>query len=102
MSMYDVSSSLYRDVGCPSQCSSLNEYASVDEMNGINGAVPIPESTAKRFYQTPSSINAQCQVVNPPPPELTKAVQQAAAEVKAAQEKFAFLNNQYIRYNRRY
>ena len=74
--MYDVTNSLYRDAGCPGQCSSLYEYASVDEMNGINGALPIPESTAKRFYQTPSTVNAKGQVVNP--------VQAVAANPEAA------------------
>ena len=62
MSMYDVTNSLYRD---NNYMSGLYEYASVDEMNGVNGALPIPASTAKRFYQTPSTINAQGQVVNP-------------------------------------
>ena len=95
-----MSSSLYRDVGCPSQCSSMYEYASVDEMNGINGAVPIPESTAKRFYQTPSTVNAQGQVVNP-----IAEAQAANAQLAAAQQKAAVANAaaaQYIRYNRRY
>ena len=78
MSMYDVTNSLYRDAGCPGQCSGLYEYASVDEMNGVNGALPIPESTAKRFYQTPSSINAKGQVVNPV--QAVMANPEAAAE----------------------
>ena len=71
MSMYDVTNSLYRD---NNYMSGLYEYASVDEMNGINGALPIPESTANRFYQTPSAINAQGQVVNP-----VQGVEQAVA-----------------------
>jgi len=99
MSIYDMSSSLYRDVGCPSQCSSMNEYASVDEMNGINGAVPIPEATAKRFYQTPSTVNSQGQVVNP-----IAEAQAANAQLAVAQQRAQAANAaaaQYIRYNRR-
>jgi hypothetical protein len=82
MSYYDVTNSLYRDAGCPGQCSSLYEYASVDEMNGVNGALPIPESTAKRFYQTPSTINAKGQVVNPI--QAVMANPEAAASALAA------------------
>ena len=82
MSMYDVTNSLYRDAGCPGQCSGLYEYASVDEMNGVNGALPIPESTAKRFYQTPSTINAKGQVVNPV--QAVMANPEAAASALAA------------------
>jgi hypothetical protein len=96
--MYDVTNSLYRDAGCPGQCSSLYEYASVDEMNGINGALPIPESTAKRFYQTPSTINAQGQVVNPV--QAVMANPAAAATALAANPAAAA---QFIRMmNRRY
>lgn len=61
-------SSLYRDTNYGSECS---EFATVDEMNGITGAVPIPASTAQRIYQTPSTVNTQGQVVNP---EVEKAV----------------------------
>ena len=75
MSMYDVTNSLYRD---NNYMSGLYEYASVDEMNGINGALPIPESTAKRFYNTPSSVNAKGQVVNPV--QAVMANPEAAAE----------------------
>lgn len=102
---YDVSSSLYRDAGCPSQCSSLYEYASVDDMNGVNGAVPIPESTSKRFYQTPSTVNAQGQVVNPieAANKATAAAQQAqaaAAQATAVAQQAQMAAAQYIRYNR--
>jgi hypothetical protein len=51
-------------------------------MNGVNGALPIPESTAKRFYQTPSTINAQGQVVNPV--QAVMANPEAAATALAA------------------
>jgi hypothetical protein len=98
--MYDVTNSLYRDAGCPGQCSSLYEYASVDEMNGINGALPIPESTAKRFYQTPSTVNAQGQVVNPVQPGTIAANPEAAAAAIAASPA---ATAQFIRMmNRRY
>ena len=87
MSMYDVTNSLYRD---NNYMSGLYEYASVDEMNGINGALPIPESTANRFYQTPSVINAQGQVVNPVQvgtiaanPEAARAAIEASPAAKA-------------------
>ena len=98
MSMYDVTNSLYRDAGCPGQCSSLYEYASVDEMNGVNGALPIPASTANRFYQTPSSINAQGQVVNP-----VQAVAANPAAAAAALQANPAAAAQFIRMmNRRY
>lgn len=98
MSMYDVTNSLYRDAGCPGQCSGLYEYASVDEMNGVNGALPIPESTAKRFYQTPSTVNQQGQVINPV--QAVAANPAAAAAAIAANPAAAA---QFIRMmNRRY
>jgi len=65
--MYDVSNATYRDAGCPSQCSSMYEYSTVADMNGIGGALPIPPSSQLRLYTTPSTINQQGQVVNPPP-----------------------------------
>ena len=65
--MYDVSNATYRDAGCPSQCSAMYEYSTVAEMNGVNGALPIPPTSQLRLYQTPSVVNAQNQVVNPPP-----------------------------------
>ena len=105
--MYDVTNSLYRDAGCPGQCSSLYEYASVDEMNGINGALPIPESTSKRFYQTPSTINAQGQVVNPvqAASEAQAVAQQAqvqAAQATAAAQAASARAAQFIRMRRGY
>jgi hypothetical protein len=105
--MYDVTNSLYRDAGCPGQCSGLYEYASVDEMNGINGALPIPESTAKRFYQTPSTVNAQGQVVNPIQAANEAAAQAQQAQVAAAQATAAAQQAQvaaanFIRMNRRF
>ena len=62
--MYDVSNATYRDAGCPSQCSAMYEYSTVAEMNGVNGALPIPPTSQLRLYQTPSVVNAQNQVVN--------------------------------------
>jgi hypothetical protein len=50
-------------------------------MNGISGAVPIPASTAQRFYQTPSTVNAQGQVVNP---EMVQQVVNATGVAPAA------------------
>ena len=105
MSMYDVTNSLYRDAGCPGQCSSLYEYASVDEMNGINGALSIPESTAKRFYQTPSTVNEQGQVVNPvqaanEAAAIAQQAQVAAQQATAAAQQAQKAAAQFIRYNR--
>ncbi len=68
-------SSLYRDVYNSSDC---YEFATVGEMNGITGAVPIPAATAQRIYQTPSTINATGQVTNP------EMVQQVAAATGVA------------------
>jgi hypothetical protein len=92
MSMYDVTNSLYRD---NNYMSSLYEYASVDEMNGINGALPIPESTAKRFYQTPSSINSKGQVVNPVQAVMAnpEAAANIIANIPAAREQFIRMMN---------
>jgi hypothetical protein len=82
-------SSLYRDTNYGSECS---EFATVDEMNGITGAVPIPASTAQRIYQTPSTVNTEGQVVNP------EMVQQVAAATGIAPAAVA----QFIRMNRRF
>lgn len=60
--MYDVSNAQYRDAGCPSQCSSMYEYATVSEMNGVQGAVPIPPSTASRLYQPAGNVLANSPV----------------------------------------
>lgn len=71
--MYDVSNPAYRDAGCPSQCSSMYEYATVTEMNGVSGAVPIPPSSQLRLYTPPVVQTAQNQIVNPPPVAATAA-----------------------------
>ena len=62
--MYDVSNPSYRDAGCPSQCSSMYEYSTVSEMNGVSGAVPIPPSSQLRLYQMPTTVNAAGQTGN--------------------------------------
>jgi hypothetical protein len=82
-------SSLYRDTNYGSECS---EFATVDEMNGITGAVPIPASTATRIYQTPSTVNTQGQVVNP---EMVQQVANATGIAPA-------VVTQFIRMNRRF
>jgi hypothetical protein len=64
--MYDVSNPTYRDAGCPSQCNSMYEYATVKEMNGTAGAVPIPPSSQLRIFNAPVTVNANNQVVNTP------------------------------------
>ena len=64
--MYDVSNPAYRDAGCPSQYSSMYEYATVTEMNGVSGAVPIPPSSQLRLYTPPVVQTAQGQIQNPP------------------------------------
>jgi hypothetical protein len=88
-------SSLYRDVYNAVDC---YEFATVAEMNGVSGAVPIPASTAQRFYQTPSVVSAQGQVENPIAPE----VAQAAATVSQATGIPAAAVAQFIRSNRRF
>jgi hypothetical protein len=85
-------SSLYRDAGYASDC---YEFATVGEMNGITGAVPIPASTAQRIYQTPSTVTAQGTVENP---EVAQAVQQVAQATGIAPAAVA----QFIRANRRF
>ena len=95
MSYSNSCSSLYRDVYNASDC---YEFATVAEMNGISGAVPIPASTAQRFYQTPSAVSAQGQVENPIAPE----VAQAAATVSQATGIPAAAVAQFIRSNRRF
>jgi hypothetical protein len=96
MSSYSNScSSLYRDVYNAVDC---YEFATVAEMNGVSGAVPIPASTAQRFYQTPSVVSAQGQVENPIAPE----VAQAAATVAQATGIPAAAVAQFIRSNRRF
>ena len=64
--MSDVSNPTYRDAGCPSQCSDMYEYATVTEMNGVGGAVPIPPSSQIRLYTAPSAVQPNNQVSNVP------------------------------------
>ncbi len=85
-------SSLYRDVYNSSDC---YEFATVGEMNGIAGAVPIPASTAQRFYQTPSTVNAQGQVQNPIAPEVVQQVAQATGIAPAAVANFIRMNRRF-------
>ena len=80
--MYDVSNPAYRDAGCPSQCSSMYEYATVTEMNGVSGAVPIPPSSQLRLYTAPVVQTAQGQIINPPP--TVQGAQQAINAVPPA------------------
>jgi len=82
-------SSLYRDTNYGSECS---EFATVDEMNGITGAVPIPASTATRIYQTPSTVNTQGQVVNP---EMVQQVANATGIAPAAVAQFIRMNRRF-------
>ena len=99
-------SSLYRDVYNSSDC---YEFATVGEMNGITGAVPIPASTAQRFYQTPSAVNSQGQVTNPEMSPQVEALANAAMNVsgspdQAAANLMAAATNMAnrLRYNRRF
>lgn len=82
-------SSLYRDTNYGSECS---EFATVDEMNGITGAVPIPASTAQRIYQTPSTVNTEGQVVNP---EMVQQVANATGIAPAAVAQFIRMNRRF-------
>jgi hypothetical protein len=82
-------SSLYRDTNYGSECS---EFATVDEMNGITGAVPIPASTATRIYQTPSTVNTEGQVVNP---EMVQQVANATGIAPAAVAQFIRMNRRF-------
>ena len=77
--MYDVSNPAYRDAGCPSQCSSMYEYATVTEMNGVSGAVPIPPSSQLRLYTAPVVVSGTNQISNMPP--TVQGAQQAMAAV---------------------
>ncbi len=99
-------SSLYRDVYNSSDC---YEFATVGEMNGITGAVPIPASTAQRIYQTPSAVNAGGQVTNPEMSPQVEALANAAMNVsgtpdQAAANLMAAATNMAgrLRYNRRF
>jgi hypothetical protein len=49
-------SSLYRDVYNAADC---YEFATVGEMNGVTGAVPIPATTAQRIFDTKIGVDAQ-------------------------------------------
>ena len=95
MSYSNSCSSLYRDVYNASDC---YEFATIGEMNGISGAVPIPASTAQRFFQTPSVVGTTGKVENPIAPE----VAQAAATVSQATGIPAATVAQFIRSNRRF
>lgn len=86
------SSSLYRDNYNSAEC---YEFATVGEMNGISGAVPIPASTAQRIYQTPSTVTQQGTVTNPEVAQAAAAVAQATGIPPAAVA-------QFIRANRRF
>jgi hypothetical protein len=104
MSYSNSCSSLYRDVYNASDC---YEFATVGEMNGVSGAVPIPASTAQRFFETNSTVNAQGQVQNPIAPEIqalanaavasSSSPDQAAANLMAAANMAA-----HLRYNHRF
>ncbi len=85
-------SSLYRDVYNSSDC---YEFATVGEMNGPSGAVPIIASTAQRLFQTNATVNTQGQVQNPIAPEVVQQVAQATGIAPAAVA-------QFIRANRRF
>jgi len=87
-------SSLYRDSYNAADC---YEFATVGEMNGVTGAVPIPASTAQRIYQTPSTVTQQGTVTNPEVP-----VAQAAAAVAQATGIPPAAVAQFIRANRRF
>jgi len=93
--MYDVSNATYRDAGCPSQCSAMYEYATVNEMNGVSGALPIPPSSQLRLYTTPSVVNDKGQVVNPPP--TAQGAQEAGAPLGAGIPSVVPTPAQYIR-----
>ncbi len=103
MSYSNNCSSLYRDVYNSSDC---YEFATVGEMNGITGAVPIPASTAQRFYQTPSVVNAGGRVTNPIAPEVqnvaaaTGVAPAAVANVAAAAGVAPAVVANFIRMNR--
>ena len=105
MSYSNSCSSLYRDVYNSSDC---YEFATVGEMNGIAGALPIPASTSQRFYQTPSTVNAEGQVQNPIAPEVAQAAAAtgvapaAIANVAAAAGVSPAAVAQFIRMNRRF
>ena len=96
-------SSLYRDVYNASDC---YEFATVGEMNGLNGAVPIPASTAQRFYQTAATTNSMGQVQNPIAPEIqalaNAASSTAATPDQAAANLMAAATALRIRANRRF
>jgi hypothetical protein len=103
MSYSNSCSSLYRDVYNASDC---YEFATVAEMNGITGAVPIPASTAQRFYQTPSAVSPQGQVENPIAPEVQALANAAASTATtpdaAAANLMAAATALRIRANRRF
>lgn len=52
---YSSCYSLYRDSSYSPDC---YEFATVGEMNGITGAVPIPASTAQRIFDTNIGVDS--------------------------------------------
>ncbi len=96
--------SLYRHVYNSTDC---YEFATVGEMNGVSGAVPIPASTAQRFFQTNATVNTQGQVQNPIAPEVqalaNAAVASSSSPDQAAANLMAAANMAgRLRYNRRF
>jgi hypothetical protein len=103
MSYSNSCSSLYRESYNASDC---YEFATVSEMNGITGAVPIPASTAQRIYQSQATSNSMGQVQNPMAPEVNAlanaASSTAATPDQAAANLMAAATALRIRANRRF
>ncbi len=94
-------SSLYRESYNAADC---YEFATVGEMNGVTGAVPIPASTAQRIYQTKATADSMGKVQNPIAPEI-QALANAAASTAATPDQAAaqlMAAAQHLRYNRRF
>ncbi len=94
-------STLYRDSYNAADC---YEFATVGEMNGVTGAVPIPASTAQRIYQTQASTNSMGQVQNPIAPEVQALANAAVSNASTPQAAAAQLMAaaQHLRHNRRF
>ena len=97
-------SSLYRESYNAADC---YEFATVSEMNGVDGALPIPASTAQRFYQSQASTNSMGQVQNPTAPEINALANAAAStattpDQAAANLMAAAAQVNRIRMNRRF
>ena len=103
MSYSNSCSSFYRESYNASDC---YEFATVSEMNGITGAVPIPASTAQRIYQSQATSNSMGQVQNPMAPEVNAlanaASSTAATPDQAAANLMAAATALRIRANRRF